>query len=172
MQYDEGTTAAPNAADFVPIDSFDCSGIAAGARRDRRCLALCAVNGPGMEWKFVYPGLYNPAATPHQTGVFPSHIDTSVTPHVLETYDPNSSPNGANLTNVVKPNDPIASDAFNPWPAIQLSADDWPSFNKGVTNSPFGEFARNGDILRFPLSADIKSCLPPLILLPICYSGR
>jgi hypothetical protein len=49
--------------------------------------------------------------------------------------------------------DSTASDAFNPWPGVQLANDDWAGYNKmtGVTATfPFGAFAREGDILQVP----------------------
>jgi hypothetical protein len=159
--YNEGTIATPNLADFVPIDSFNCTGvIPPNATPDPTTLVYTGNvyhyarddQGAGASWKFVYPGLMIPSATPLcHFNVLPWAQNGTDYTTASATEAPNvslGSPAGA---------PPSAGDQDGeacPFPGIQLAADDWPTHlsvdGAGFPQTPLGAFARNGDILQVP----------------------
>lgn len=153
--YDEGTVVAPNLSDFVPLDSYDFTGLIVTGTAPFNSWHYVRANGPGNEFNCVYPGPYT---TTSGTGpADPRHRDTLTSAGtVVQTWDPSAGTPTFELAGT-----PAATfgaaDATgtytNPYPPIQLSNADWAGWNKlGVSGNkfPFGAFARNGDILQVP----------------------
>ncbi|MCC7349908.1 MAG: helix-hairpin-helix domain-containing protein [Phycisphaerales bacterium] len=153
--YDEGTPAAPNLSDLVPLDSYDFTGLIVTGAAPFNSWHYVRPNGPGHEFDCVYPGPYT---TTSGTGpADPRHRDTLTSAGtIIQTWDPTAGTPTFELAGT-----PAATfgaaDATgtytNPYPPIQLSNADWAGWNKlgGASNKfPFGAFARNGDILQVP----------------------
>ncbi len=74
--YNEGTTATPTLSDFVPIDSFNFTGVTR-LRQLKMPAEIILENAyhyarddlatgiSGASWKFVYPGLTTPTVSPN-----------------------------------------------------------------------------------------------------------
>ncbi|CAN5434030.1 hypothetical protein BH09PLA1_BH09PLA1_03500 [soil metagenome] len=161
--YDEGTESSPRLADFVPIDSYDFTGLIAtppaaeGSESPGAVMHYVRENGDADShaWKFVYPGLMLPnpvtpnVMTSRHSGVFVNRFTaTTYTDSAAGSVEPTDC-------NFGDYDDHCTEYAANgrrvaPWPGVQLINDDMAGFNKGIARFPFGAFARNGDLLQVP----------------------
>lgn len=171
--FNEGPTATPHAADMVPVDSYDFTGLSMGATGETptewyyvRPSLSTAVPGPtNKTWHYVYPGHYNFATNPLVPGgePFPAGTTTKA-PRLIDGtvyITPglgNSLINALNNTTrapTIPMGMPQASAALLAYKDItlQLNNTDFAGPN-GPTSPrnafPFGGFARNGDMLEVP----------------------
>jgi hypothetical protein len=141
-----GQPTVPNVPDLVPVDSYDLTGIfypsdAAGtpnSSNPAREWHYVRPNDPNAQknWHFVYPGPYTPTTTgsanPCLTATQVGPPGTLLTTAGLTTFGEND-----------------ASGNYQDVP-LQIDNDQCPGPNPSAAANnlfPFGEFARNGDIL-------------------------
>jgi hypothetical protein len=163
--WNEGTALAPNLADFVPVDSFDFTGISAGTSTFAQVWHYMRPNIP-IQWQSVYPGRYDGMlSAARQQGTQTDSWNPSGPPPNTDPWDPTATPAGTSPSpapNFGSANAhpsygaPGGGNAQN-FP-IQLTHPDWPGgptkpTAAGPNSFPFGGFARNGDILEVPYIA-------------------
>ena len=152
-------TSSRTLHDLIPVDQFDFTGASRPADATGPFLWMHYVreNGPGFEWRHVYPGRYdgNQTSTFTQAPPFPDSRHQGVQMFVL---DPNaglvSPPVIQKPVALLQPDVTIPVGAYlNPF-TIQLANKDFGGPNKiplaPANQFPFGTFARNGDILQVP----------------------
>lgn len=132
--------------DLVPIDSFDFTGLklqAKGVTGPFNGYYYARPSGTGNDWKFVYPGRWNPKYTPaRQEGV------------VTWTWNPPATDNTKPPTTVAKFGSVTSTTQYaSNFPPIQLNNFGFAgpfSSSVGKPQYPFGGFTRNLDILEAP----------------------
>ncbi|HEV2294382.1 MAG TPA: hypothetical protein VGR35_11030 [Tepidisphaeraceae bacterium] len=153
-----------NRHDLIPVDSFDFTGMQltpASPVGPYLWMHYVRENGPGYEWRFVYPGRYDGSATdPALPNTTSRHQGVQMVPEFGDPVGP--APTEADIL----PQKPVALGLpdtvaaalgyTNPF-TIQIANTDFGGHNKiGAPGSPtppqfpFGAFARNGDILQVP----------------------
>jgi hypothetical protein len=179
-KFDEGSATAPNLADWVPIDSYDFSGMelsgttTTGMNRLHYIRASYdptkAAATQGAQWRCVYPGRYNGnqyQARQQGTEISLENVDftagtESVTPSHAITLGSGDRYSSFELGLVTPPaTSPDFPTAQNF--TIPLCDLDWPGYNPlinvevspAVLNPqpykwPYGGFARTGDIMKVP----------------------
>jgi len=133
------TDGSNEACGFVPIDQFDFFGYPASDGATKTQLHYVRANGPGGEWKFIYPGKYNGDLTRER------FIGTK---QVSYTAPEPAMAVAAKIGG----GDPIA--CYSPTFTIQLAnlAGGAPApIVAGTGNRfPYGGFARQGDLAQIP----------------------
>jgi hypothetical protein len=178
--FNEGTAAAPNPYDMVPVDSYDFTGLsvpAAGATSYQVWSYIRAKGnmGPGNQYLFktTYPGQYNAMASPRETATYPQLLLNAQTPTYAPVGQTSASLGPAPLFG--QPSSGNGSYLVNNFPPIQVynlgaiqsgihyfsqhfpNAITRPNTATGASGGlasanlhPFGGFARNGDMLDIP----------------------
>jgi hypothetical protein len=177
--------------DYVPVDSFDFSGLNLGSNIGPNSQAYAIhyarpTNTTGSlvaNWQFIYPGRYDPSGT---SGSFPQEgtqsenwlATTQADPWIAAppTYGAASGLNAITLGQTNAGSDSSNANTFGTYSAqfpIQLNYAYY-ALNYGPFTSmnpsfvsysfPFGGFARNGDILQVPYIAgyQIRSAANPV----------
>ncbi len=161
--YDEGTAAAPNLAEMVPVDQIDASTLTlatpANVYTYRR-----ADDPAGFRWNFVYPGKYSVStATPLRHDGW-KDVTTIM---AISGQQSLGTVKGIFTAGTPAPTPPSATyQTF----AMQVANTDSAGFNQahGATGNqfPFGGFARNGDLLQVPFTCGYRvlttGTVPPL----------
>ncbi|HEX8324754.1 MAG TPA: hypothetical protein VF595_12675 [Tepidisphaeraceae bacterium] len=163
--HDEGTAAAPNLHDLVPIDSFDFTNMNVAAAGPFNVWHYFRENGAGTSsWRWAIAGPYNVtagvAATP------PTPTPTPQTPQIPQPthrQGPPAAPFNAGDPEPATPGGAVALGAAD-GPGLplvnfqgpQLNNVDWPSRREIVPNPggvkifPAGGFARETDVFMIP----------------------
>lgn len=154
-----GPNEIANLYDLIPVDSFDFSGMSydsSSMLSPYLWMHYVRENGPGYEWRFVYPGRYDASANEGTTNINARHQGVQ-----MLMYDPASPPDPPEddilpekpvALGTVDPIAPAATHYTNPF-TIQLANTDFGGHNKMTAapyTFPFGAFARNGDIVQVP----------------------
>ncbi|HEY8665883.1 MAG TPA: hypothetical protein VIL86_04415, partial [Tepidisphaeraceae bacterium] len=144
----------------VPVDSFDFTGLIAGAAVPPAVWHYARANDPATKaWHFIYPGRYDAMKTTEPVAPSPPQPRQQGTQNVTFTavagdpWDPlnptPAPPTPAPTLGTVN----VAASYANEF-AIQIANVDFAGFNRvgAVTPNkfPFGGFARNGDMLEIP----------------------
>lgn len=141
--YNEGTAAAPNLVDLVPVDSYDFTGLNPSGTTAWHYIRA---KGESEEFESVYPGRYDATKTPRlfspQTIV---QTTTTGTPATQPAWGEDSAGSYSN------PFPPMPIDEVT-YSAANGIAAHWPNPATRPSGNafPFGGFARNGDLLDIP----------------------
>ena len=176
--FDEGTPTKPNLYDFVPVDSFDFTGLALGDTAHGDAWSYIRIKGgpetPSTWFKQFYPGRYftQPAPAPREANTDDQKVSSSATDSIAWKINaapkfgrdvlPADSMYPNNFPPIQIYNTYYASLGTNPIPGH------WPnplsylvvppttvldvalSDSPYVPQYPYGTFARNGDLLDIP----------------------
>jgi hypothetical protein len=149
----------PNPADMVPLDSYDFSGLPA------------FVSGqPAVEWYYVRP---NDPATKSWHFVFPGHYVISASPSDVNTprlVDGTSTAAEAITAMATSPMGATAASVRSDYQDIPLQLNNVDFAGPGIQRFsatgpsavafPYGQFARNGDILEAPFIGSYRLEIP------------
>ena len=155
-QYNEST----NLADLVPVDSFDFFGMTilppGGTAYNGIYYTRTTAATGNNEWKCVYPGRWSGSKTRSFAPYRQEGISTGKWAISSGVANPDTPPTATWTPNLPLPwgQATTAAGYANNFPPIQLSNTGFPGPNptKGAGGNlfPFGNFARNGDILQVP----------------------
>jgi hypothetical protein len=143
--FNEGTSAAPNLTEMVPVDSYDFTGMLPPGSPSNTYHYARVKGGTGA-FKSIFPGRYDVTTGLRQNHTDSQQFATGGTP------PPFTNPQtwGATTTtgSLV-----VGGNTLNNYPPIQISPTGMPGPNiqtAGPNKFPFGVFGRNGDMLDIP----------------------
>jgi len=173
-QYDETLATAKNVNDLVPVDSYDFTNLAPGTdamkKQNSQAWHYIRPNDPkaGKAWHWVYPGRWQPLVKAPAGGPPPSGNTAVPTVEPTKTIDLTTNAPPEPLDQTLGKADANTVDDKNVKAvykdiALQLDNTDFAGPNKvpqSRTNQPnyfpFGQFARNGDILQVTFISSYK----------------
>lgn len=164
--YDEGTTGAPLLYNFVPVDSYDFTGLTtppvAGTNPTEWHYVRFSGTAGNKAWHCTYPGRYYSKYAPdlldpRQEGTMAGPLGATImiagAPSLASFGAPDNLPlaGGVNAPNAPHPQQDVA---------LQLNNSDAAGPNNPTHGEPsaypFGGFMRNGDILQVPFIGAYK----------------